>query len=228
VKSALVVWGGGEEHNPKQCAELFAPVLQQKDYQVEVSNSLDSYLDAGKLRGLDLIVQIWTMGNITNEQEKGLLEAINSGVGFAGWHGGSGDSFRNNPNYQFLVGGQWVALPVHSPTELFAEYEVQITNHDDPITKGLANFKINSEWYYLLVDPTNEVLATTTVPAGLWMRSARGVPVQSNRESIMPAVWKRQFGQGKVFYTSLGHRMEDFQIEQVKEIVTRGMLWASK
>jgi type 1 glutamine amidotransferase len=228
MKSALMVWGGGQEHFPKECAELWAPILKEKGFEVEVSDTLDSYLDQEKMQKLDLIVQIWTMGSITNDQEKALLEAIKSGTGFGGWHGGIGDSFRDHPNYQFLVGGQWVALPVNDPTELFSEYEVNITNHDHEITKGLTDFSITSEHYYLLTDPTNEVLATTDVPAGKWMRSARGVPVQSTRGAVMPAVWTRTFGAGRVFYTSLGHRLEDFDIPQVREIVSRGLLWASK
>lgn len=227
-KSALIVWGGGQEHAPQECADLWAPILKEKGFDVEVSNTLDSYLDAAKLQSLSLIVQIWTMGNITNEQEKGLLEAVKSGVGFAGWHGGTGDAFRDHPNYQYMVGGQWVALPVDNPTDLFREYEVHITNRNDPITAGLEDFKITSEHYYLLVDPANEVLATTTVPAGKWMRSARGVTVQLTKDVIMPAVWKRTFGEGRVFYTSLGHQIKDFDIPQVREIITRGMLWASR
>jgi len=46
------------------------------------------------------------MGKIEKEQEKGLLDAVKRGVGITGWHGGLGDAFRNNTEYQFMVGGR--------------------------------------------------------------------------------------------------------------------------
>jgi hypothetical protein len=104
MKKALITWGGWLGHEPKQCVDIFAPILREKGYDVEVTDSLDVYLDAAKLAALDLIVPVWTMATITREQEKGLLDAVKSGVGIAGWHGGMGDSFRNNVNYQWMVG----------------------------------------------------------------------------------------------------------------------------
>src|SRR4051812_37156501 len=157
MKSALLTWGGWEGHEPKQVAELFSACLRDKGYQTEVYDTLDVYLDAEKLSSLDLIVPVWTMSTITKEQEKGLLDAVKSGVGIAGWHGTMGDSFRNNTEYQFMVGGQWVAHPGG-----IINYTVNITNHDDPITAGISDFPMHSEQYYMHVDPSNQVLATTT------------------------------------------------------------------
>ncbi|HNT36413.1 MAG TPA: ThuA domain-containing protein, partial [bacterium] len=45
---------------------------------------------------------------------------------------------------------------------------------------------------------------------------------------VMPTVWKRKWGQGRVFYTALGHVAKDFEVPQLKEIVKRGMIWASR
>src|SRR3989339_1319925 len=135
MKKALMVWGGWNGHEPKQCADIFAPFLREKGYEVEISDTLDSYLDTDRMLKLDLIVPVWTMGTITKEQEKGLLNAVRAGVGIAGWHGGMGDSFRNNVDYQFMVGGQWVAHPGG-----VVPYRVNITNNKDPITTGLSDF----------------------------------------------------------------------------------------
>ena len=163
---------------------------------------------------LDLVVPIWTMGTITREQEQGLLRAVASGVGIAGHHGGMGDSFRNNTEYQWMVGGQWVAHPGN-----IIDYTVNITNHTDPITAGLADFQMHSEQYYLHVDPNNEVLATTTFDGehAHWVKG-----------TVMPVVWKRRWDQGRVFYSSLGHKAHDFNVPEAKEIQIRGMLWASR
>ena len=214
MKSALFVWGGWEGHEPKQCTDIFAPYLESQGYTVEISDTLDSYLDTAKLQSLDLIVQTWTMDTITREQETGLLEAVKSGVGFAGWHGGTADSFRNSTEYQFMVGGQWVAHPGN-----IINYEVNIVDHDDPITAGLTDFKMHYEQYYMHIDPSNKVLVTTTFSGehAPWIEG-----------TVMPVVWKRMWGQARVFYSSLGHVATDFNVPEARELVNRGMLWASR
>lgn len=214
MKSALLVWGGWEGHEPEKGAALFAPFLREQGYEVEVSDTLDAYLDETKMQRLDLVVPIWTMGTITPEQEQGLLRAVQSGVGIAGWHGCMADSFRNNTEYQFMVGGQWVAHPGN-----IIDYEVTITNHEDPITAGLQDFRMHSEQYYMHIDPMNEVLATTTF-------SGEHAPWIAG--SVVPVVWKKRWGQGRVFYSSLGHVVSDFEVPEALEIMKRGMLWASR
>jgi type 1 glutamine amidotransferase len=213
-KRALFVWGGWEGHEPKQCVDIFAPWLAEQGFDVEISNTLDSYLDAQKMKSLDLIVQVVTMATITGPQEKGLLEAIKGGVGMAGWHGGMADAFRSNVEYEFMVGGQWVAHPGG-----VIDYEVNITNHNDPITKGLTDFKMHSEQYYMQVDPIIDVLATTTF-SDQYAPWIKGV--------AMPVVWKKMYGKGRIFYTSLGHVSADFNVPQAREIVKRGLLWAAR
>ncbi len=213
MKKALLVWGGWEGHEPKQCVDIFAPFLQESGYDVRVSDTLDVYTETDYLPSLNLIVPVWTMGTITREQEKGLLDAVRGGVGIAGWHGGMGDSFRNNVEYQFMVGGQWVAHPGG-----VIDYRVNITNHEDPITQGLDDFDMHSEQYYLHVDPNNEVLATTTFGGehAYWIAG-----------HVMPVVWKRSYGKARVFYSSCGHVAADFDVPEARELVQRGMLWAS-
>ncbi len=214
MKKALFVCGGWPGHEPEKCAAIFAPFLEENGYEAEISTTLDSYLDDEKMRSLDLIVPIWTMGTITEGQEQGLIGAVQSGVGLAGWHGGMADSFRESINYQFMVGGQWVAHPGN-----IIDYEVNVIDHDDPITAGLQDFEMHSEQYYMHVDPSNEVLATTTFSGehAPWIEGA-----------VVPVVWKRQWGRGRVFYSSLGHVAKDFEVPEAKAIVERGMLWASR
>lgn len=213
-KKAIMVWGGWDGHEPKQCVDIFAPFLIAKGFEVEVYDSLDVYLDQSKMSGLDLVVPVWTMGTITNEQESGLLDAIKSGVGIAGWHGGMGDSFRNNTEYQFMVGGQWVAHPGG-----VIDYDVNIIDHNDPITTGLDDFHMHSEQYYMHIDPSNQVLATTTF---------KGDHAHWIDGTVMPVVWNRKWGAGRVFYTSLGHVSKDFKVPEARTIVQRGMLWACR
>jgi type 1 glutamine amidotransferase len=214
MKRALMTWGGWPEHEPEQCVQVFAPFLRARGYEVIIADTLDLYGDASFMRSLDLIVPVWTQSAISREHLDGLLGAVAGGVGIAGWHGGMADSFRESVDYQFMVGGQWVAHPGN-----IIDYTVHITNHDDPITAGIDDFAMHSECYYLHVDPSNEVLATTTFSGDLlpWISG-----------TVMPVVWKRQWGAGRVFYSSLGHVASDFDVPEAREIMQRGMLWASK
>ncbi len=214
MKSALFVCGGWERHEPEQSAAIFADFLLAQGYEVEISDNLDSYLDEEKMRSLDLVVPTWTMGEISDEQEAGLLNAVRSGVGAAGWHGTMADSFRDNVEYQFMVGGQWVAHPGG-----IIDYEVNVVDHEDPITAGIDDFWMRSEQYYMHVDPINQVLATTTFSGehAPWIAGA-----------IVPVVWKKRWGEGRVFYSSLGHVAADFDVPEAREILQRGMLWASR
>ncbi len=202
---------------------MFAPWLESQGFSVEVSDTLDAYLDADSLKELSLIVPIWTQGEITEEQETNLLAAVASGVGIAGWHGCMGDSFRMSTDYQFMVGGQWVSHPGG-----YIDYEVNIVDRDDPITAGLDDFKMSTEQYYMHVDPSNKVLATTTFAGDQQVSSAAPYKCSWIAGCVMPVVWKRMWGEGSVFYSSLGHKMDDFDVPEVMEIARRGMLWASR
>ena len=166
------------------------------------------------LTAYDVIIPVWTMGDISNEAEKALLAAVAGGVGIGGWHGGMCDAFRNHTDYQFMTGGQWVAHPGG-----VIDYQVNIIS-DDPIVSGIRDFAVRSEQYYMHVDPGNEVLATTRFNGDIcpWIDG-----------TVMPVVWKRKYGQGKVFFCSLGHQGEEFKTcPQLLEIVVRGILWAAK
>jgi hypothetical protein len=213
-KKVLIVWGGWDGHQPKQTVDIFAPWLTEQGFDVEISNSLDSYLDAGKMKSLSLIVQAITMGQITAPQEKGLLDAVRGGVGLAGWHGGLSDAFRANPEYEFMVGGSWAAHPGG-----IIDYDVNISRRDDPITKGLADFRMRSEQYYMLIDPSVEVLATTTFSEK---------PLPAIKGVVMPVVWKKLYGKGRVFDSTLGHVATDFNVPEAREIMKRGLLWAAR
>ncbi|MFA5859299.1 MAG: ThuA domain-containing protein [Elusimicrobiota bacterium] len=216
MPTALITWGGWNGHQPEQCAAKTAAILTTEKFYVKVVNTLDVYTDKELMSTLDLIVPIWTMSKITKEQEKGLLAAISSGTGLAGFHGGMCDAFRENTEYQWMTGGQWVAHPGG-----VIEYEINISNLTDPITEGIRDFKIKSEQYYLHTDPGNKVLATTTFDG------TRG-NTSWIKGTVMPVVWKRQWGNGNVFYCSFGHAAAELDIPEAREILRRGMLWATK
>ena len=214
TRTALLVGGGWPGHQPWECLALFAASLEQRGYRIIRSDSLDVYTDRSLLSQVQVAVQSWTMGEITRQQADGLVRAVEGGMGLAGWHGGLGDAFRNSTRYQFLIGGQFVAHPGG-----IRRYEIHIEKTDDPITRGISDFSIRSEQYYMHVDPGVDVLATTvfTGKPYPWIAGCR-----------MPVAWKRTWGKGRVFYCSVGHNLADFKrCDPLRRIVLRGILWAA-
>lgn len=214
---ALIVWGGWDGHQPEQVARILEGALKAEGFEVEVSDTLDAFKDRDKLMRLSLIVPHWTMGKISDEQIKPVLEAVQSGVGMAGCHGGMCDSFRDNTDWQFMTGGQWVAHPGNDGLK----YTVRITDRSHPITSGIGDFDVASEQYYMHVDPAVKVLATTRFPV------ADG-PHVPNGAVEMPVLWTKVFGKGRVFYNALGHTAKVVESEPNLTIMRRGFRWAAR
>ncbi|MEM6756147.1 MAG: ThuA domain-containing protein [Planctomycetota bacterium] len=218
-KKALIVYGGWDGHTPKESAEIFAPLLDEAGYDVTLRDTLDAYLDADAMAALHLVVPIWTMGQISGEQWAGLNTAVQSGVGVAGFHGGMIDAFRENVEYQWMTGAQWVA----HPGNCIERYRVYLEDAGHPITAGLDDFDLpDTEQYYCHHDPGNLVLATTVFDQG------HGDPSLYHQGAVLPYAWTKSWGKARVFCAAWGHTYKDFDVPEAKEIVRRGMLWASR
>jgi type 1 glutamine amidotransferase len=217
TRRALVVRGGWEGHDPFATTELFTPFLKDSGFDVMLSDTLDAYCDEATMREVDLIVQCWTMGHLSAQQLAGLEASVRAGAGFAGWHGGIVDSFRDSAGYLQMTGGQFVAHPGN-----MVDYEVEIlpekSGHE--IVRGLPNFSLHTEQYWVLGDQLNDVLATTRF-------SASDVTPWAE-QFVVPAVWTRTWGEGSVFVCTVGHRTADLEVPEVRTIVERGLLWASR
>ncbi|WP_203841709.1 ThuA domain-containing protein [Winogradskya humida] len=210
---ALVVRGGWAGHEPVACTELFIGFLRGHGASVEVAETLTAYEDEGLLDRADLIVQCWTGGTLTEEQEHNLVHRVRTGAGFAGWHGGIVATAYEARDYQFMIGGRFLCHPGE-----FVDYDVNVTAAH-PIMKDITDFSVRTEQYYCHVDPTLEVLATTT------FTGAHDAPETAG--AVMPVVWLRHFGHGRVFVNTLGHSPADLQLPQTRTITERGLLWAA-
>jgi len=213
MRRALIVWGGWNGHEPERCAAIVRRMLEEEGFDVRLENTRDAFGDPG-LADMSLVVPIVTAGRIEKDQVENLSQAVRSGVGLAGFHGGMCDAFREATEYQFICGGQWVAHPGN-----IIDYRVHVLRRDDPVMRGIDDFDYRSEQYYMHVDPANEVLATT-VFSGAHAAWIEGV--------VMPVVWKRRHGTGRVFYSSLGHAASEFEVPQMHAILRRGLVWAAR
>ena len=228
TKTALVVRGGWDGHQPVEATELFIPYLKDNGYDVRVEESPKIYADAGYLAGVDVIMQCMTMSTIEREEFDGLRTAVENGTGLAGWHGGIADSYRNTSDYLHLIGGQFACHPGKHPEERTGEQDDNYIPYtinmlpgvDHPVTRGIGDFDLVTEQYWVLADDYIDVLATTTQKVREWD--------PWHREVTSPAIWTRQWGKGRIFVSTPGHNLEVLKNENVRTIIERGLLWASR
>jgi type 1 glutamine amidotransferase len=217
AKKALIFQGGWDGHEPKLVSARFGRILETEGFDVEIYDTLDCLADKEKLCEYDLIVPCWTGGEIPMEYTRNVSYAVGKGTGLAGCHGGMCDAFRQDTEWQFITGGQWVSHPGGDGVE----YTVNVIHGANPLTEGIEDFPVKSEQYYLHVDPAIEVLATTRFPLVHYYHI-------SNKKIDMPVVWTKYWGNGRVFYNSLGHHDDVFDNSpNAQELMRRGMLWAA-
>jgi type 1 glutamine amidotransferase len=106
-----------------------------------------------------------------------------------------------------MIGGQWVAHPGDDGVE----YEVRIVDHATPITQGLTDFTVCTEKYYMHFDPAIHAVAATDFD-----------------RIEMPIAWTKQYGAGRIFYHSLGHRPPILELPEVLRLTRQGMVWAAR
>lgn len=214
---ALITWGGWDGHEPDLVADLFANMLRNHSFNVDVFDSLECFDDAERLKGYDLIIPVWTMSDLTRERAVNVSDAVARGTGIAGCHGGMCDAFRSNVLWQFMTGANWVAHPGGDGVD----YRVTIRDPENELTRGISDFDVSSEQYYLHVDPAIHVLASTQFPTIEWYHSPNGAV-------DMPVAWTKSWGLGRVYYNALGHKANVIASGPAYELLERGLLWAAK
>ena len=206
----LFLQGGWAGHKPEQIVHKFTTALIGHGCETETITSLERLADIDWLKTFDVISPCWTMGKLSPEESAGLRGAVHGGVGLGGIHGGMGDAFRGDLDYEWMVGGHFVGHPHVS------DYMVKVTRPEDPIMQGLPKeFSYKSEQYYMLMDPSVRVLAETNYTF-------------EERTCTMPVVWTKHWGKGRVFYSALGHEPAEFDTyPQVFQMSLNGILWAA-
>jgi uncharacterized protein len=214
MAKALVTWGGWEGHEPEKVGPMFADWLREAGMEVTLTDSLACFDDAEALKAYDLIVPVWTMSKIEKQQALNACAAVAAGTGIAGCHGGMCDAFRENVDWQFMTGAQWVAHPGNDGVD----YAVRMVS-DDPLVAGVGDFTVKTEQYYLHVDPAVKVHAVCDFPVVEGPHSVNG-PV------AMPVVFTKGYGKGRVYYNALGHQKNVIDHGPAAELMRRGLLWA--
>ena len=195
-----------------------------------MEESPEVYADAAYMAGVDLIVQCMTMTTIEKDEFAGLRAAVEAGTGLAGWHGGIADSYRNSSDYLHLIGGQFACHPGKHPDERSASSRTTTCPTpstccrraaDHPITAGIEDFELVTEQYWVLSDDYIDVLATTTQPV---RRVGPLAPAESPRRRSGPGSGARAGSSSPPPATA----SKSSRTRNVRTIIERGMLWASR
>jgi uncharacterized protein len=218
VTRVLYLYGGWPGHYPYAVADWATGLMEELGFEVDAIN--DPFRLEQDLTRYDLIVIGWTQAltteDLSDRAEQRLLQAVAQGTGFAGWHGMTA-AFRASLPYNFLCGAAFVEHPGGEGVEV--PYDVTIVDRDHEVTRDVEDFRVASEQYYMLVDPAVHVLATTEF-TGEHLSWLAGVQ--------MPVAYVKNWGEGRVFYLSVGHLPKDLQAPQVTRLVRQGLVWAAR
>jgi uncharacterized protein len=216
VSRILYLCGGWRGHNPGGVAGWLVPKLGDLGFDVELT--LDPEALGGDLSEFDVVLLGWTQCDtaerLAPDVEDAFLDSVSRGLGVAGWHGMAA-SFRASLRYNMLVGGNCVSHPGGEGVRV--PYKVRITQPEHPTTVGVSDFDVASEQYYMHVDTNNKVLAETTFD---------GADIPWIDGLTSPVAWTRMWGEGRVFYMSVGHYVEDLQHPDAERLLLQGVRWA--
>ncbi len=214
----LFLYGGFPGHYPYDVAAWAMPIMD--DLGLDVETTQDPHTLERDLRPYDLLVFGWTQSQTTeglsDRAEASLVEAVQAGTGVAGWHGMTA-SFRASLPYHFITGSAFIEHPGGDAVDV--PYDVTIVDRSHPVTEGVDDFEVQSEQYYMHVDPNVHVLASTTF-------TGEHLPWLNGR--TMPVAYTHQFGDGRVFYSAPGHLPKDLENPPVQRLVRQGLAWAAR
>jgi type 1 glutamine amidotransferase len=214
----LYLYGGWPGHLPYDVAAWANGLMGSLGFDVEETQ--DPYRLENDLTGYDLIVVGWTQAmtteDLTERAEQRLHEAVRGGTGLAGWHGMAA-SFRSSLQFSLIAGASFLEHPGGEGVPV--PYTIEIVDRDHPVTTGVDDFEIASEQYYMHVDPSVHVLATTTF-TGEHFPWLDGV--------VMPAAYVHRWGDGRVFYASPGHVPDELRIRAAERLIRQGLQWAAR
>lgn len=174
----------------------------------------------------------YTSGDLTKPSKEGtppmspegkqrLLDAVAAGKGFVAFHaandsfhtpGPRGENQETPDPYIAMVGGEFI---VHGPQQ---EATLRVTSPKFPGLAGIpAEWRLKEEWYALknFAKDLHVILVQETA----------GMKGDCYQRPPYPATWARMHGQGRVFYTSFGHRHEIWDDPMVQQVILGGFAW---
>jgi type 1 glutamine amidotransferase len=206
LKLLIFVGTEGKHHNHfgqgKYLANLFS---DSSEITVDFSQDYDILTDG--LDVYDTILLYTDVGTLTDAQEEGLLGYVNRGGGFFGLHTAAA-SFLENRGYHSMLNALFLD---HSR---YMDFDVTIADPTHPIARGISDFKVTDELYYLKHDSTRSYHLMTAY--------------DPTKDEFHVMAFVHQYGLGRVFYFALGHDMAVMENPSFQEIIRRGAWWTAR
>ena len=170
------------------------------------------FISVTNLRGFDAVL-FFTSGELAldDSQRAALLDFVRRGGSFGGFHSAT-DTLYSWQQYGEMVGAYFDGHPWTQPARV-------VRASDDPVGGGIAYpWSLTEEFYqFRLISSfrTLQMLDTTSVDL-----NAPGV-----KASSFPLTWVREYGEGRVFYTALGHFGDTWQSRDFQQLLENAMRW---
>ena len=211
---------------------VFSQLAREQGWEVLITNNAAVH-NPGVLDKFQLVVWNNVSGDVlTAQQRESLRRWLEGGGGWVGVHGSGGDtSYQWQWYVDTLLGAQFVG---HTMDPQFQDASLRVTEPAVPLTEHLPTpWTVSSEeWYAFAANPRGkgyEILLTidedTYITQGEttsgWMAGWT-----DRMEGEHPLVWRHELGQGRVFYSAIGHRPETYQLPEYRQLLSGAMRWA--
>jgi type 1 glutamine amidotransferase len=199
----LLLVGGLHTRQPGATDTLTAVLTTGGFLDVHVTDD-QVLLTPERLAEVDVLVNYYTGPGLTEAQLGALLDFVAGGKGLVGIHNAA-DSFKNHPAYIAVLGSRFRG---HPP---FGTVQVEIVDHEHPITQGLDSFLVPDELYLL----------------DHWPEGVQLLARASKDGQVQPSTYVKHFGSGRIFYCALGHDRRSHEHPVVGRLYRRGIQWAA-
>ena len=201
---------------PTSCAVMQDLGARSGAFEVTCSEDL-SLISADSLRDFD-VLYFFTSGELelSDQQKADLLAFVRGGKGFGGVHSAT-DTLYLWPEYGELIGAYFNGHP------WYQEVSVRVEDPDDPTVKALAPaFRITDEIYQFREFSRDRVQVLLSLDTSSVDLAAPGV---ARDDGDFPLAWRRSYGDGRVFYTALGHPSDTWLDERFQNLLLNAVIW---
>lgn len=203
LNTLIFVGTEGIYHDHEGNGKYLTTMLNTTD-EINADFSQDYSILADGLDKYQTVLFYTDVGELTSEQETGLLNYIESGGGFFGLHTAAA-SFRDSEGYHGMLNGFFDG---HSP---YMDFTVNVSVADHPISQGLADYEVKDELYYLKHNPDSSHHLMSAY--------------DHTKDETHVMAFHHTYGKGRVFYYALGHDMVVLENPSFQEVIRRGVMW---
>jgi hypothetical protein len=202
-------------------------IAAEQDWDIYLTDNAASH-NAEDLAKFAVVVWNNVSGDVLTEDQRAALKSwITQGGGWVGIHASGGD-----PRYKWdwyvdtLIGAQFVG---HTMDPQFQDAGVHVTDPDAEVTNHLSSPWVipQEEWYAFGSNPRNkgyEILLT--LDESSYITKGKTWTGQDRMEGEHPITWRHQLGQGRVFYSAIGHQGVTYDIPEFQQLIANAIVWA--